>query len=286
MKKTMITLMLLISFIFAGVNCVCENSDAPIQGEATIDGSKIDWDLTVPKFDVLNQAGKSWKPITSKIWMMHNYGQRKSSILVVNEDGYVNNDYVFDPDEYWVKDANGDKIDLEFAFTVDGWEAKFSWTTCGCSYFSIHHYQEEEETSANEEVEYFIDCSLPVELSAFEVTNLNGDVVIGWTTESETENLGFIIDKRISEEWFELVSYKTDKTLNGQGSTPSYTDYVYIDEDVQYGTTYEYRLADVNYNGVIVYHSTRTILVDYDHEAESDEYESQVEYGIFRCSEK
>ena len=107
------------------------------------------------------------------------------------------------------------------------------------------------------------ESSLPVELSSFTVKSTTKGIVLNWTTESEIENLGFIIERKtVGTDWQEIVSYKQDESLLGQGSVSFATDYEYIDKLVQQGNTYEYRLADVDYNGVITYHSTREVTVD------------------------
>jgi hypothetical protein len=107
------------------------------------------------------------------------------------------------------------------------------------------------------------DVSLPVELSSFIVEATNQGVLCEWTTESETENLGFILERKTEEtNWIEIASYKTDDGLLGQGSISSATDYEYIDALVEPNTTYEYRLSDVDYDGVVTYHATRTVTVD------------------------
>ena len=118
----------------------------------------------------------------------------------------------------------------------------------------------------NEEVE---DSSLPVTLTSFTATVGNGKVILCWTTESEIENLGFIIERRSSgereqgrgEEWEEIASYKTHEELQGQGSVSRKTEYSYKDSKVQPGMTYEYRLADVSFNGVVEYHGIRKVTV-------------------------
>jgi hypothetical protein len=107
------------------------------------------------------------------------------------------------------------------------------------------------------------DNPLPVELSSFTVEVTNQGVICKWTTESEIENLGFILERKTEgTEWEEIVSYKTDDGLLGQGSISSATDYEYIDVYVEPNTTYEYRLADVDYNGIVTYHATREVTVD------------------------
>ncbi|MCK4640456.1 MAG: right-handed parallel beta-helix repeat-containing protein [Candidatus Marinimicrobia bacterium] len=109
------------------------------------------------------------------------------------------------------------------------------------------------------------DNSLPVELSKFTAISEKGVVVLKWTTESEIENLGFIVERRNwkleTGNWDEIASYKTHEELEGQGSVSHKTEYSYTDSKVQPGMTYEYRLADVSYVGVVEYHGTRKVTV-------------------------
>ena len=107
------------------------------------------------------------------------------------------------------------------------------------------------------------DIALPVELTIFTAEQIGSTVLIKWTTESETENLGFMIDRKTKDiEWKEIASYKTDDGLLGQGSTSSSTSYEYLDEFVVPNTAYEYRLSDVDYNDIITYHATRAITIE------------------------
>ncbi len=107
------------------------------------------------------------------------------------------------------------------------------------------------------------DYALPVELSTFTAEFAIHGVLLSWTTESEIENLGFILERKTSgSDWNEIVSYKNDESLLGQGTVSNPTDYEYIDKLVQQGNTYEYRLADVDYNGVVTYHATREVYVE------------------------
>jgi hypothetical protein len=108
-----------------------------------------------------------------------------------------------------------------------------------------------------------VDQALPVELSSFTAELVSSGVLLSWTTESEIENLGFIIERKTADSyWKEIVSYKNDDSLLGQGTVTGPTEYEYIDKLVQQGETYEYRLADVDYNGVVTYHATREVYVE------------------------
>ncbi|MDO9547682.1 MAG: T9SS type A sorting domain-containing protein [Candidatus Marinimicrobia bacterium] len=111
------------------------------------------------------------------------------------------------------------------------------------------------------------DSSLPVELTSFTAVSQSGVVLLKWTTESEIENLGFILERRNSKfeirnsDWEEIASYMTHEELQGQGSVSHKTEYSYTDSKVQPGMTYKYRLADVSFDGVVEYHGTRKVTV-------------------------
>jgi len=113
------------------------------------------------------------------------------------------------------------------------------------------------------------DASLPVELTDFSAQAVSGGVLLTWTTESETENLGFIIERKIvgaihesPSSWLQIASYVTDKELTGHGSTSEKHKYQYTDKAVQPGLTYLYRLADVDYSGKVTWHMEVEVKVE------------------------
>lgn len=55
--------------------------------------------------------------------------------------------------------------------------------------------------------------------------------------------------------WTQLATYQTHTELEGAGSSNLRSMYAFIDDDIEPGVIYEYRLADVSYSGEIVYHS-------------------------------
>ncbi|MBU1064877.1 alkaline phosphatase family protein [bacterium] len=110
------------------------------------------------------------------------------------------------------------------------------------------------------------DGSLPVTLSWFTAKQSNGNIILEWQTESETENLGFVIERQTiagnnepESGRLEIASYKTHPALQGHGSTSSSNSYTFKDKLIIPGTCYEYRLADVSFNGVVEYHKTVVI---------------------------
>jgi hypothetical protein len=117
----------------------------------------------------------------------------------------------------------------------------------------------------------WVDQSLPVELSQWFASSTHGDVRLNWTTDSEFENQGFIIERALRtstplsvtaqgsnsefiEEWYEIVSFTTNPGLLGQGSTSAQHDYIYTDKQVEVGETNSYRLSDVDYKGNVTEH--------------------------------
>lgn len=97
------------------------------------------------------------------------------------------------------------------------------------------------------------DASLPVTLSSFSAETVSDGILIQWTTESETDNLGFILERNAcrtdNQSWQIIASYLTHAELTGQGNTSAHTDYSFTDETVQSGQIYQYRLSDVNTGG-------------------------------------
>jgi len=114
------------------------------------------------------------------------------------------------------------------------------------------------------------DVSLPVELTSFTAKNQICSILLEWSTASEIENLGFILEKKLivganhdlSSDWSQIASYVTDEALNGHGSTSEKHEYQYTDKAVQPGATYLYRLADVDYGGKVTWHKEVEVKVE------------------------
>ena len=115
----------------------------------------------------------------------------------------------------------------------------------------------------------FSDFPLPVNLNAFHAEVKNGGVRLYWTTESEVENQGFFIERKLEaeSEWQEISSYLTNPGLRGQGSITHRTEYEYNDSTALSGLTYEYRLSDVDYNTAKFYYNNLTIRIEVNYTA-------------------
>lgn len=95
------------------------------------------------------------------------------------------------------------------------------------------------------------DGALPVELQSFEASTNGKNVELTWTTATETDNKGFVVERSLDgKNFIEIASYKTNTALIGRGTSASETNYKYTDSRVSYGSTYHYRLVDVSYEGI------------------------------------
>ncbi|RPI00645.1 MAG: T9SS C-terminal target domain-containing protein [Calditrichaeota bacterium] len=98
------------------------------------------------------------------------------------------------------------------------------------------------------------DLALPVTLSEFTATVVNGGVLLRWVTQSEIDNLGFIIQRReASRNWETIADFQTFPELIGRGSSSEPTFYQFTDSSVGAGAFY-YRLADVDVQGAVHYY--------------------------------
>jgi hypothetical protein len=87
----------------------------------------------------------------------------------------------------------------------------------------------------------YTDTPLPVELTSFAAIARDGEVLLEWKTASESNLLGFYIerdDNRISE------------LIEGHGNSATEQTYTYLDKDVENGVSYSYNLITVDLDGI------------------------------------
>ena len=97
--------------------------------------------------------------------------------------------------------------------------------------------------------------ALPVELSAFTATLDGADVLLAWTTLSETANDRFEIQQRAGD-----ASFRTIGSVRGQGTTVEATDYRFRVKDLTPGT-YQFRLRQVDVDGGDSFSGVRTATI-------------------------
>jgi len=88
---------------------------------------------------------------------------------------------------------------------------------------------------------------IPVEITAF-TANVNGnDILLNWTTATETNNAGFSVERKGIEGNWTTLGF-----VSGHGNSTEINKYIFTDRDVPYGK-YTYRLKQTNYDGTYEY---------------------------------
>jgi len=100
---------------------------------------------------------------------------------------------------------------------------------------------------------------VPVELTSFTASVSNGEVLLGWKTATEINNLGFEVERKnesTNSETWQLVGF-----VEGNGTTTELHSYSFIDDISSINaSSLSYRLKQIDYNGVFEY--SDEILVD------------------------
>ncbi|MEZ4745703.1 MAG: hypothetical protein R3C41_06485 [Calditrichia bacterium] len=94
------------------------------------------------------------------------------------------------------------------------------------------------------------DYSLPVSLTSFQAVAGFGKITLKWETASELNNEGFFI-YRSSEENGAFDEPVNQQIISGQGNTNTATSYEFVDENVEEGETYYYKLISRDFDGTI-----------------------------------
>ncbi len=103
---------------------------------------------------------------------------------------------------------------------------------------------------------------VPVELLFFSGDVRSSGINLEWATESEDNNYGFYIERRLhnpaaAESW-EAIGF-----VKGNKNSKVHIDYDYFDNDVQINTTYQYRLRQVDYDGTFDCTSSGVVTLKY-----------------------
>jgi hypothetical protein len=87
---------------------------------------------------------------------------------------------------------------------------------------------------------------IPVELVSFTSSVIGNDVQLTWMTASETNNMGFEVERLSGSSWDKLGF------VNGNGTTTETRSYSFADKNVNAGT-YSYRLKQIDFDGTFEY---------------------------------
>ncbi len=108
--------------------------------------------------------------------------------------------------------------------------------------------------------------TLPVELSTFTVQYINNSPTLYWTTQSETNNLGWNVYRSETAIFEEAMQINTE-FIPGAGTISEPTEYIYEDEnEVVSNTEYWYWLESIEYSGETESHGPITLFIPEDEE--------------------
>ncbi len=100
----------------------------------------------------------------------------------------------------------------------------------------------------------FADPQIPVELTSFAASVINGMIYLNWQTATETNNAGFEIQRSSEKSNWTEIGFVT-----GNGTTAEIQNYSYTDQKPNNGVNY-YRLKQIDYDGSYEY--SKVIEVD------------------------
>ena len=84
---------------------------------------------------------------------------------------------------------------------------------------------------------------IPVELTSFSATAVNGDVNLQWTTATEKNNSGFEIQRSLNNNGWNAIGF-----VEGRGTTTQISNYSFVDKNIQ-ASEVQYRLKQIDHDG-------------------------------------
>ncbi len=100
---------------------------------------------------------------------------------------------------------------------------------------------------------------IPVELTSFTAKVAESNVVLEWTTATETNNMGFEVQRNIEGNW------ETLDFIRGNGNSTEITHYTYQDNfnGLNYTGEVSYRLKQIDFDGTFAYSDVAIVEVDF-----------------------
>jgi len=192
---------------------------------------------------------------TPTLMTAHNFSGGNYSTMTISEPNpqgvsVVSTNIVFpDPAQAGTNVSSSfmDVATIRFTITDMSSTSKIAWRDTSPNSTTILSGNPPQEVSAR--MMMGLDVSLPVELASFTANVDAGSVLLKWTTASETNNLGFDVERSPDGTEFQKVGF-----VEGNGTTTIPQQYEFED-DISAPGTYSYRLKQIDFDGAFEYSS-------------------------------
>ena len=124
--------------------------------------------------------------------------------------------------------------------------------------------------------------TLPVELSTFTAQFLENTPTLYWSTQSETDNMGWFVYRGDENDF--TTSEKISEFIEGHGTTSQQQSYLHEDniQNPQVGDTYYYWLESIDYSGQVNHYEKVAVLTIPDHDPGQGLIPEPMEYGLLQ----
>jgi len=146
-----------------------------------------------------------------------------------------------------------DVVTIRFTITDPAEFSGIVWRTASPNPTNVFDHDNSTQVSADDLSG--VNVALPVELTSFSANAGNGQVMLTWVTESETNNFGFDIERSEDGIDFQKIGF-----VEGKGTTIVPQQYVFVDEKLAPGTYY-YRLKQIDLDGAFEYSDAINVTV-------------------------
>lgn len=99
---------------------------------------------------------------------------------------------------------------------------------------------------------YEYPSEIPVELVSFTINISGNNVTLIWTTASETNNMGFVIERQVNSQPDGEAGWEKIGFVEGKGTTTETSYHTFMDNSLVQGK-YQYRLKQIDYDGAFEY---------------------------------
>ncbi len=126
------------------------------------------------------------------------------------------------------------------------------------------------------------DAPLPVTLSSFSAQYIAGSPILNWSTQSETDNMGWNVYRSTVGNMEQSMILNVEGMIEGAGTTSEPTDYSYRDEhNIIFNVTYWYWLESISISGDAELFGPITLTTPYN-DPNSNSTPIPIEYGLFQ----